>query len=251
MIAGESTEHRGSSRGTSPVATVPPLDAGPVVFVDDLGSPELGPDDRHHLERVLRVRRGGSIVCSDGTGYWRRCRLGTHVEPDGDIERIARSLPPIRVGFALVKGEKPELITQKLTEVGVDRIVPFAAERSVVRWDDDRATRHHERLRRVAVAAAAQSRRVWLPEVEAPVSFGSLAQQPGVALADLEGQPPTADLPTVLVGPEGGWSDSERARVERRVSFGTQVMRAETAAIVVGATLSALRAGLVSPAPRA
>ncbi len=235
----------------APLPAVPPLDAGPVVFVADLGTPELDADDRHHLERVLRVRRGGAIVCSDGTGYWRRCRLGTHVEPEGDIERIPRALPPIRVGFALVKGEKPELITQKLTEVGVDRIVPFSAERSVVRWDDDRATRHHERLRRVAIAAAAQSRRVWLPEVEAPVSFRSLAQQPGVALADLDGEPPGGDLPTVLVGPEGGWSDAERARVERRVGFGTLVMRAETAAIVVGATLSALRAGIVSPAPRA
>ena len=227
--------------------TVPPVDAGPVVFVNELGAPELGPDDRHHLERVLRVRRGDPIVCSDGTGYWRRCRLGTHVEPVGDIERIARQLPPIRVGFALVKGEKPELITQKLTEVGVDRIVPFAADRSVVRWDDDRAVRHHERLQRVAMAAASQSRRVWLPEVEVPVSFASLAQQPGVALADLEGEPPASDVVTVLVGPEGGWSDSERSRVERHLCYGQQGMRAETAAIVVGATLAALRGGLLLP----
>lgn len=226
----------------------PPGELGPVVFVPDLARPELSPDDRHHLERVLRLRRGDPLVCGDGAGRWVPCRLDTALEPLDEVRRVARPLPAVRVGFALVKGDKPELIVQKLTEVGVDRIVPFTAERSVVRWDPSRARAHTDRLRRVAAAAASQCRRVWLPEVEEVTSFDVLALSGSAALADPSGDPPGPDVATVLVGPEGGWAPSERAALERRIRFGEHVMRAETAAIVVGATLVALRGGLVQPA---
>lgn len=224
---------------------LPPVELGPVVYVEHLDRLDLHPDDRHHLERVLRVRRGDPVVCADGAGRWVACRLGPVVEPAGAVVRVPRRLPRVRVGFALVKGSKPELICQKLSEVGVDRIVPFVADRSIVRWDDERSDRNHERLVRVALAAAAQSRRVWLPEVEAVTEFATLAAGPRVALADLDGELPDDEPDTVLVGPEGGWSPAERHAVPRHLCFGVQVMRAETAAIVVGATLVGLRSGLV------
>ena len=71
--------------------------------------------------------------------------------------------PKLTIGFALIKGGRPELVVQKLTELGVDAIVPFTAEHSVARWDANRATRHIERLRRVAREAAMQSRQVRIP----------------------------------------------------------------------------------------
>ena len=69
------------------------------------------------------------------------------------------------MAFAPVKGERPEWVVQKLTELGIDRIVPLFSERSVVRWSGARGQATVERLRRVAREAAAQCRRVWLPEV--------------------------------------------------------------------------------------
>ena len=111
--------------------------------------------------------------------------------------------PPITIAFALVKGERPELAVQKLTELGVDRIVPFVAERSVVRWDAAKADRQAARLRAIAREAAMQCRRRWLPEVAELATFAEAAALPGAALADRDGEPPTLARPVVLVGPGG------------------------------------------------
>ena len=76
-----------------------------------------------------------------GAGRWRPCRLtsGPLLEIAGATVGEPRPEPPITVAFALVKGERPELVVQKLTELGVDRIMPFVAGRSVVRWEPGRA----------------------------------------------------------------------------------------------------------------
>lgn len=223
------------------------------VFVDDLDEPAVADVDRHHLQRVLRLRDGEAVTASDGRGGVRRCTFaaGGALAPAGEVERVPAPAPPITVGFALVKGEKPEWIVQKLTECGVDRILPFVAERSIVRWDASKASRNLERLRRVAVEAAMQSRRVWLPEVAPVASFADLIGLPGAALADAAGDAPDlAVAPVVLVGPEGGWSDAERATGARRVRLGPTVLRAETAAVAAGVLLSALRAAVVAPQAR-
>jgi 16S rRNA (uracil1498-N3)-methyltransferase len=217
-------------------------------FVADLDSPELDTADRHHLERVLRLRPGDGITVSDGRGGWQACRLGPALEPLGAVVRDPRPSPELAVAFALVKGERPEWAVQKLTELGVDRIVPFAAGRSVVRWDGERAARQTERLRRVAREAAMQCRRTWLPEVEDLAAFDEVAGRPGAVLADRGGEPPSLPRGPVLVGPEGGWSAEELARAVPRMALGEHVLRAETAAVAVAAVLGALRAGLVAPA---
>lgn len=223
------------------------------VFVADLDGPELDDDDRHHLGRVLRLRIGERVTVGDGAGSWRAAVwTGSGVDPTGEVQRVARPGPPITIAFALTKGDKPELVVQKLTEVGVDDIVAFPAARSVVRWDDDRRTRHLHRLERVVREAAMQSRRAWLPTVSIAASFAAVARHPGAALADLDGDPPSLARPVVLVGPEGGWSDDERATVTARVGLGDAVLRAETAALTAGALLTALRSGLVdTPGTRA
>src|SRR5690606_33698018 len=110
---------------------------GPLVFVDDLEHPELTVDDHHHLGRVRRLRRGDPVVIGDGRGSWRSGSFADRVPQDlGPVHTAPPPAPAVGVGFALVKGQKPELVVQKLTELGVDRIVPFVAARSVVRWDD-------------------------------------------------------------------------------------------------------------------
>jgi len=219
--------------------------------VADLGRPELDDGDRHHLDRVLRLRPGDLLTVGDGVGGWRHCRFGPVLDPVDEIRTDARPLPEVAVAFAIVKGERPEWAVQKLTELGVDRIVAFTAARSVVRWDADKAARAAERLRRVAREAAMQSRRTWLPVVEAPTDFAGAADRPGAVLADPDGDSPWLAAGPVLIGPEGGWTPEEAGRSLPHMTLGPHILRSETAAMAAGALLSALRAGTVSGAPRA
>jgi 16S rRNA (uracil1498-N3)-methyltransferase len=234
--------------GPGSPAPVTPTTARALAFVDDLDRPRLSPADHHHLSRVLRLSPGDDVVIGDGAGRWRPGRLtaGSDVAPAGEVVADARPDPAITVAFALVKGERPELAVQKLTELGVDRIVPFTAERSVVRWDDAKAARQGVRLAEIARGAAMQCRRTWLPQVDALSTFPALASLPGAALADGDGVPPSLRHPTVLVGPEGGWGPTERAFGLPHVVIATHMVRSETAAITVGALLVALRSQIVT-----
>jgi 16S rRNA (uracil1498-N3)-methyltransferase len=123
--------------------------------------------------------------------------------------------------------------------------------RAVVRWRADRAERAMERLGRVAREAAAQSRRVWLPEVIGILDPGEMAAwlaPAPLALADPGGVPPGPATAAVAVGPEGGWEASELASATERVGLGPGILRAETAALGVGVLLCAIRDGVVRPA---
>jgi len=210
--------------------------AVPHVFVVDLDEVDPDPTDRHHLERVLRVRSGDPITVSDGEGRWRTCRYGAGaLEVTSPIELVPAPQMHLSVAFALTKATKPELVVQKLTEIGIDTIVPFLSDRSIVRWDSDKSERNATRLRRVAREAAMQSRRTRVPTVAPIATFASLAGT-GVVRADRGGVDIDRHHTTVLIGPEGGWSDSEQAGAAA-VHLGPHVLRAETAAIVAGVRL--------------
>jgi 16S rRNA (uracil1498-N3)-methyltransferase len=227
---------------------VTPLTARAHVFVADLAAARLDESDQHHLARVLRLPPGSQVTVADGAGRWRPARLtgGPAVTDAGRIVVDPRPAPELTVAFALVKGERPESIVQKLTELGIDRIVPFVAERSVVRWDEAKIGRQHARMTDIARQAAMQCRRTWLPQVDRLTSFEAVAGIGGATMADLGGAPPRLDAPVVLVGPEGGWSERESAAGLPRVGVGANVLRADTAAVTVGALLAALRSKLVA-----
>jgi 16S rRNA (uracil1498-N3)-methyltransferase len=216
---------------------------GPHAFVADLEHPELTPEDEHHLGRVLRLRPGDPLTLSDGRGAWRPARFGSPPQIDGEVVEVPAPSPPITIAFALVKGERPEWIVQKLTELGVDVIRPFVAGRSVVRWTEEKMERSTTRWRHVAREASMQSRRCRIPDVQPPCRFTDVAALDGAALAERDGAPLDLAHPTVLVGPEGGWSDEERALALPEVRLGPQVLRAETAAIAAAALLAAQREG--------
>lgn len=214
-----------------------------------MGAPALAPDDRHHLERVLRLRPGDEVTVSDGAGGRLQCRFGPTLEPLGEVEREARPLPLVAVAFAVVKGQRPEWAVQKLTEIGVERIVPLVSARSVVRWPAGEAGSQVARLRRVAREAAVQSRRLWLPVVEAVTPFGVAVAESGAVVAHPGGGPPSLAHPVVLIGPEGGWTESELvAAGPSTVGLGPSVLRTETAAVVAGTLLCALRSRTVAAA---
>ena len=236
------------------------------MFVTDLEAPELTPDDAHHLVDVLRLGAGDLVVASDGAGRYRPCRLEpgvpggrgaaragrsrpTLLTPDGPVATSPRPDPPLTVGFALHKGGRPEWAVQKLTELGIDRIVIFTTARTVVRLDETGAARRGERLRRVAREAAAQCRRLRLPVVGDPVPYETVLADRLAALAVAEpGAPPiTAATTCILVGPEGGFTEDELARAPTLVGLADTVLRAETAAVAAGVLLVSLRAGRVRP----
>jgi 16S rRNA (uracil1498-N3)-methyltransferase len=158
--------------------------------------------------------------------------------------------PALTVAFAPTKGERPEWVVQKLTELGLDCIVPLVSERSVVRWSGSRGQSAVARLRRVAREAAGQCRRVWLPEIGDVLPFGALAGLGGpgeVVLAQLSGDRPSVAQRVVAVGPEGGWGGDELRSGLPTVGFGLSVLRAETAAVTAGALMVSLRTGTVAP----
>lgn len=207
-----------------------------------------------HLARSRRLRPGEIVTAADGHGRWRQYSVA-----EADRERLLLDAtgplvaepvlePSLSIAFAITKGAKPDLVVQKLTEIGVDRIVLVRAERNVPRWNSDRVASALTRLERVAFEAASQCRRSRLPSVtglEAPVD---LASYPGLMVADPSGKrpeefaAPDADEWLLAVGPEGGFEPSELAALPGpRLALGPFVLRAETAAIAGAVVLTSRR----------
>lgn len=234
-----------------PAAADPGLRSRPLVLVDDLGRPELAPDDRHHFERVLRLAPGTPVTLADGAGRWREGRFGSELEPVGAVAEVPAPRPALTVAFVPVKGEGPEWYAQKLTELGIDRIVPVLAERSVVRWDGPRAAKVHQRMVRAAREACQQCRRLHLPTVSPVVSLAELVASgtaAGLALADPAGGPLTAAHTTIVIGPEGGLAPAEAA-LAPAVALPGHILRAETAAVAAATLMVGLRSGLIAAPP--
>lgn len=232
------------------------------LVVDSLDAPVLAPDDEHHLVRVLRIRPTDVVTLTDGAGRWREARwVADHLDCVGET----LSGPPPRsegdqrtVGCAIPKGDRPEWIVQKLTELGLDRIVLFESTRSVVRWDGRKRASQLERLRKVGREAAMQSRRLTLPVIDI-VSWDDALALPGVAAAEPGGRSNwwgvepnrialgvVPSVRSVLVGPEGGFTADELEQCPDRVSLGEAVLRVETAAVTAGVLMTAATDGRIS-----
>ena len=210
------------------------IDIGSIIGLDD--------DNHHHLARVVRLRTDDHITLTDGLGRW----VGASVKANfmsaglvGVTSAVHHVAEPEDVGvaFALTKGDKPETVVQKLTELGVRRIIPIRAFRSVVRWDLEKADRNRVRLDAVARGALAQCRGAWLPVIEPIVDVVTLAQRVGVVRADRGGRPLGPTDRIIAIGPEGGWSPEERGILAEVVGLPGSVLRAETAAIIAAALL--------------
>jgi 16S rRNA (uracil1498-N3)-methyltransferase len=168
------------------------------------------------------------------------------------LRTVPRPEPRITVVQALPKGERAELAVELMTEVGVDSVVPWPAERSVTRWQGERGDRALARWRATAREAAKQSRRPWIPEVSAAATLSDLATLVSAAtlaiVLEADAQAPLSALPLpkrgeiyLIVGPEGGITPSERTTltaagaVEARL--GPTVLRTSTAGAIATAIL--------------
>ena len=237
-----------------PVHLAPGLDgvvAGAEVTVDG--------DEAHHAVAVRRLRVGEFVVLTDGAGTRAEGEVTETAKrlfavTVRSVEELPRPEPRIVVVQALPKGDRGELAVEVLTEVGVDRIVPWAASRSVAVWKGERAAKSHARWVSTAREAAKQSRPAWLPDVDELASTDAVASL--LAEADLalvlheDGagplghvEVPSSGTVALVVGPEGGLAPGELAAFEAAgahvVRLGDEVLRTSTAGVAAVAALLA------------
>jgi 16S rRNA (uracil1498-N3)-methyltransferase len=217
-----------------------------------------GPEGRH-AAAVRRIGPGETVILTDGAGLAVKAQVAAagkdHIVLDV-IERTeqAHPQPRLTVVQALPKGDRGEVAVETMTEVGVDRIVPWAASRCVTRWRDDRGGKAFQRWRTTAREAAKQSRRTWWPSVDPLVGTAQVVElltgaALGVVLDEAAGLPlsgltvPAAGDVVLVVGPEGGASDDELAAFEAvgaiAARVGPTVLRTSTAGTVAAAVVLA------------
>jgi 16S rRNA (uracil1498-N3)-methyltransferase len=232
----------------------------PVFLAPDLGPDRLvleGPEGRH-AATVRRLRPGEQVDVVDGRGGRALCavaEVGRDVVALDVLERTAEPAPRPRVVVvqALPKGDRGELAVELATEVGVDEVVPWAAERCVVRWEGPRGDKALERWRATAREAGKQSRRARLPVVSGLATTAQVAARLAGTTALVlheSAAEPLASVPlpddgevVLVVGPEGGISDREldllTAAGGRPVRLGPSVLRTSTAGAAAAAVVSA------------
>jgi 16S rRNA (uracil1498-N3)-methyltransferase len=198
----------------------------------------LDSDVEHHLRKVLRLRDGASVSVTDGEGGWCLATVaidGSHLRLDAssEVQLASPSVRPVTVAAAMPKGDRLDWMVQKVTELGVDRLVLLHSDRGVVRWKPDRVEHQLVRLQRIADEALRQSRRVFRLAISAPVAAVDVLGE--YVVAEPGGRRLGQGDTQVAIGPEGGWSDAELAAAADRVDLGPTILRTETAAVAASA----------------
>jgi len=213
--------------------------------------------EAHHAVAVRRLAVGEPVLLTDGLGVVAECRV---VETGKRrllaevrvLRTVPRPEPEVVVVQALPKGDRGELAVELLTEIGVARIVPWAADRSVAVWRGERAEKSLARWRATSREAAKQARRPWFPEVSELASTADVVALLGAAtlalvlhedastpMAALD--PPAAGSVVLVVGPEGGLAPDELAAFAdagaQAVRLGPEVLRTSTAGVAAVAAL--------------
>ena len=216
----------------------------------------------HHAARVLRLRDGAAIVLFDGKGGEYPAVL--HIEGKQVSASLGAHAPreaelPGRITLVqgLPSGDKMDWVIEKAVELGAAAVMPIAAQRSVLQLSGARLDKRVQHWQRIAQSAAEQCGRNRLTAIQAPQSLRDYLARPDPGLRLLCHPEAPADLPavlasrnvsehglTLLVGPEGGWSESELEEAQRAgvtpVRFGPRVLRTETAGLALIAASTAL-----------
>ena len=211
--------------------------------------------DAKHIGKVLRMQPGDKlqIVSDDGVSALAEVTaISETTVTVRCLEVLAESHEPaikITLAQGLAKGEKRDFIIQKAVELGAYSIVPVAMEHSVVRLDDAKADKKVERWQKIAEAAAKQSKRDIIPQVQVVQSVSQMLAnnncktkiiayecEDRMSLKTALREAGQLDDLLLIIGPEGGISESELAKAREAgaipVSLGSRILRAETAGLV-------------------
>jgi 16S rRNA (uracil1498-N3)-methyltransferase len=219
---------------------------------------EIEGDEARHLSQVLRVEKGQRFEISDNRSVWL-----AEIELARKEHIVFRTLEPVETTaplvhthlyIALIKFDHLETVLEKATELGVESITPVEATRSE-RGLERGAEKRLPRWRRIVNEASQQSRRARLPEVNEPITFEEALsasalhrlfldeERSGMPMLDAVRHHALGDTVALTVGPEGGWTEAEREAAReagwRIVTLGSQILRAETAAIAGLAVVNA------------
>ena len=221
---------------------------------------EVDADKARYLGRVLRLRVGDPVIVFNGkgstysAGITALARSSATLSLHETVPSACESPFSAHLAQGISRGERMDFVVQKATELGVSRITPLLTDRGVVKLDAARADKRREHWQKVAASACEQCGRARLPQLDAPAHLETwlssktpqidtgIILRPGSAqsLAALE-MPGTSAC--ILIGPEGGFSDSEYGLAEAAgfiaVSIGPRVLRTETAAAAALAILQA------------
>ena len=221
-------------------SSVPIVTGGTYIFTKE---------QAHHARDVVRLDHEKVRIVYEGTGYFGICRsegkdfVADIVEKD---ERVNESSVKLTICQALIRREKFELILQKAAELGAVKIVPFESSRCVVRAKSEKAGKQLARWNEIVREASEQCKRNSIPEVTEIRQFADLSEIEGeVKMAAYENafgkSSFISDVLTdqnsavIVIGPEGGFSEAEveqlRAMGYVPVTFGSRILRAETAAV--------------------
>lgn len=223
---------------------------------------ELAPELAHHAIRVLRLKAGTDIVLFDGQGGQYPATLiidgkkglaQTGAQASIDVE-LAGDITLVQ---GIPSGDKMDWIIEKAVELGAKRLIPIAAQRSVLQLSGERLNKRQRHWERIALSASEQCGRNRIMQIDAPLSLQAYlaqidltAQQALFCHPEAEQTLAQALTPgltriTLLVGPEGGWSTQEQEMVKRcgiaPVKFGERILRTETAGLALIAATSALQ----------
>ena len=227
------------------------------------GSARLGPDEAHHLTRVLRLVAGDIVTVFDGRGVEWRARIARASRETATLtllDPVTARVPAVAITLvqAIIKGEGMEGVVRDSTMIGIAAIQPVISDRTTIKRKA--LAPAYERWRRIALSSAKQCGTARLPEILEPVEFNGwlpprlqphsyLLLEPGAVQSRvasvhqlaMAAAPPSALL---LVGPEGGWTESERdAAISAGaipLSLGPLTLRANAIALAAGAALIAI-----------
>jgi 16S rRNA (uracil1498-N3)-methyltransferase len=233
-------------------------DAAPGSLVSILG------EEARHAVAVSRIRVGETLSIGNGRGL---VVTGAVVEAGArlsieaaDVILVPPPMPRLTLVQALAKGGRDELAIQAATELGVDAVIPWAAQRSIVRWDGPKSLKGQQRWASIVREATKQSLRPWIPEVDDQLTTAQLARRAGstrmlvlepsapvglssIGLTRLAAGDDGRDL-MLVVGPEGGVAPAELDALvsagARAVRLGEAVLRTSTAGPAAIAVLNGI-----------